>query len=140
MIRFYCDSDIESITKLGSQLHNNYKFKLDTFSKCIVLIKEEKLIGFAVYSLIYERAELIDIIINVSNRKKGYGKKLLDFVLRDAISNKCENITLEVCVNNMDAINLYSNMGFKKIRLIKNYYFNKKCNQYFDGYIMELKF
>ncbi len=140
MIRFYCDSDIESITKLGSQLHNNYKFKLDTFSKCIVLIKEEKLIGFAVYSLIYERAELIDIIINVSNRKKGYGKKLLDFVLREVISNKCESITLEVCVNNMDAINLYSNMGFKKVRLIKNYYFNKKCNQYFDGYIMELKF
>ena len=35
MIRNYIGSDIAEITKLGSFLHKNYKFKLDVFSKCL---------------------------------------------------------------------------------------------------------
>lgn len=140
MIRFYCENDIQYINKLGNYLHNNYKFKLDIFSKCIVFIDKGNFAGFAVYSIIYERAELVDIIVEPYYRKKGFGTKILNVVIMDAISSNCNNITLEVNVKNVDAIKFYMNFGFKIIRLIKNYYFDKKNNEYFDGYLMELKF
>ena len=39
-IRRYKISDITTIQKLGCLLHNNYNFKLDTFSYCFVIEKK----------------------------------------------------------------------------------------------------
>ena len=49
-IRNYKKEDIPDIEKLGLLLHNNYKFLLDDFSNALVIIEEEKVIGFIVYS------------------------------------------------------------------------------------------
>lgn len=140
MIRNYIESDITEITKLGSFLHKNYRFKLDIFSKCLVCVEEEKLVGFIVYSIMYERAEIIDIIVNPDYRERGYGKCLIIKALDEIKNNKCLNITLEVSSNNDVAIKFYSNLGFKKVRRIKNYYFDIESNVCYDAYLMELRF
>ena len=132
IIRKYESSDKEEINKLGCFLHDNYTISLDTFSNCIVLEEDKKIIGFITYSIIYERAEVIDIIIESPYRNKGYGKILLNNAISDIKENNCINITLEVNEKNIAAINLYKSLGFDIIAKRNNYY---KDN---DAYLMEL--
>ena len=130
-IRRYKISDITTIQKLGCLLHNNYNFKLDTFSYCFVIEEKNNIIGFITYSIIYERAEIIDIIIDEKYRNKGYATLLLEKVFDIIKDNNCENITLEVNSNNKSAINLYKKSGFKIVSVRKNYYNNS------DAYLMK---
>ena len=133
MIRQYNDKDINEIAKLGLKLHDKYVFNLDEFSNCLVIEENNKIIGFITYSIIYERAEVIDIIIDEKERKKGYGNKLLSKVIEIAKESNCTNITMEVNVNNESAIKLYKKNGFKIVSNRKNYYNDN------DAYLMELK-
>ena len=106
MIRDYLDKDIIDIEILGNELHKNYSFTLDTFSKCKVVELNNNIIGFITYSIIYDRAEIIDIIIKEEYRKKGYAKNLIEEIIIELKENNCKNITLEVNETN-PAVNFY---------------------------------
>lgn len=131
-IRNYKKEDIPDIEKLGLLLHNNYKFLLYDFSNALVIIEEEKVIGFIVYSIIYERAEIIDIVVDPRRRNKGYAKALLNYLINDIISERCDNITLEVNKTNEIAIGLYKSIGFSVVATRKGYYEDS------DGYLMKI--
>ena len=131
-IRNYKKEDIPDIEKLGLNLHDNYKFLLDDFSDALVIIEKEKVIGFIVYSIIYERAEIIDITVDLKNRNKGYAKALLNYLINDIISERCNNITLEVKKTNEIAISLYKSIGFSVAATRKGYYEDS------DGYLMKM--
>lgn len=130
-IRNYTKDDIKNINSLGLVLHNNYDFNIDSFSNAFVMYESNIFIGFIVYSIIYERAEVIDIIIDPNYRKKGYANKLLSYTIEEIKEKKCDNITLEVNENNLSAINLYKKQGFNICAVRKNYYNNQ------DGYLMK---
>lgn len=132
MIREYIVQDILDIEVLGEKLHNNYKFSLDTFSKCKVVEINNYIIGFITYSIIYDRAEIIDIIIKEEFRNKGYAKKLIEEVITELNSNNCKNITLEVNEIN-PAVDFYKKLGFEIVSIRKGYYNGN------DGYLMEKK-
>ncbi len=80
-------------------------------------------------------AHLISLAVDPLSRTKGIGSKLLE----DAISQsknsypECKVIELEVRTDNESAIALYLKFGFRKIRLISNYYGRGK-----DAQLMEL--
>lgn len=131
IIREYNKEDKPTITKLGNLLHKDYTFSLDDFSKCIIIEENNNILGFLIYSIIYERAEIIDIIIDPNYRQKGLGYSLLNYAIDDIIKNNCENITLEVNCINISAINLYKKSGFKIETIRKNYYNDN------DGYLMK---
>lgn len=130
-IRNYIKEDIKNINSLGLLLHDNYNFSMDSFSNAFVIYEENEFIGFIVYSIIYERAEIIDIIIDPNYRMKGYANKLLEYTIEKIKENNCDNITLEVKEGNISAINLYKKHGFDICAVRKNYYNNK------DGYLMK---
>ena len=130
-IRNYIKEDINNINSLGLLLHDNYNFNIDSFSNALVIYEENKFIGFIVYSIIYERAEIIDIIIDSNYRKRGYANKLLEYTIEKIKEKNCDNITLEVNENNISAINLYKKQGFNICAVRKNYYNNE------DGYLMK---
>ena len=132
MIKDYTNEDILDIEILGKKLHNNYKFSLDTFSKCKVLEINNSIIGFITYSIIYDRAEIIDIIIKEEFRNKGYAKKLIEEVIVELKNNQCKNITLEVNEKN-PAVKFYKKIGFEIVSIRKGYYNGQ------DGYLMEKK-
>lgn len=131
LIRNYIKEDIKNINKLGATLHFNYQFKLDDFSNCLVIEDDDIFLGFIIYSIIYERAEIVDIIINPNYRNKGYGYLLIDKVINDIKDKDVDNITLEVNQNNLSAIRLYEKQGFKICAQRKNYYNDQ------DGYLMK---
>ena len=93
----------------------------------LLVIKDKSIIGYLYYSDIYERIEINQIEINSSYRNKGYGSKLLKYL----IDNTNKSITLEVRKDNKPAISLYKKYGFKEVAIRKNYYDG------IDGILME---
>ena len=60
---------------------------------------------------------------------------MLEELIKIAKERKLKDITLEVNINNISAINLYKKYDFKEVGLRKKYYNN--CD---DALIMTLKF
>lgn len=135
IVRTYNERDIFDINNLGSQLHDNYKFNLDSFSNCFVCVFEDKILGFVTYSIIYERAEIIDIIIDEKYRKTGCGAALIKCIIDECLIKNVYNITLEVNEDNSNAIKFYEKLGFNKVAVRRNYYDNGNKN----AYVMEKK-
>ena len=90
-----------------------------------------KVLGYADYSLIYDRMELDNIYVEEERRKEGIGKKLMACLVAIAIDNHVINITLEVRKSNEVARKLYKNFGFREVALRKFYYGDE------DGILME---
>lgn len=79
-------------------------------------------IGYVVVRKIYENADITDVFIEESYRRKGYGLKLISHVIE---KNKDSKIMLEVKISNAPAISLYEKAGFVKIGERKKYYNNE---------------
>ena len=92
---------------------------------------DNKQVGYLDYSLIYDRIEIDNFLVNEDSRGQGIGKKLLSYLVVIGINNHVINITLEVRVSNEIARGLYKKFGFREVALRKFYYGNE------DGILME---
>lgn len=100
------------------------------FSRHYLLIIDQVVVGFLSYSIIYDKIELNYIYIIDEYRRRGYAKKLMNFLIEEAAVKKCLNISLEVNINNKVAISLYQNFGFIE-GIIKPHYYGLE-----DGMLM----
>ena len=102
------------------------EFENNPFAKFLVLIEDNKLIGYLYYSDIYDRIEINQFEVKEEFRTKGNG----DLLLKELIKNN-KDITLEVRESNVPAISLYKKNKFKEVSKRKNYYNGE------DGILME---
>jgi len=86
-----------------------------------VLAAKEKnnLFGFIEFKLNGVNASLLGFAVKKDFRKKGFGKKLLDFFLDFCKKNKIEEISLIVKKNNLQAKKLYESRDFVKTTELK---------------------
>ena len=101
------------------------------YARRIEYYEDDKVLGYANYSLIYDRIELDNIFVDEVRRGEGIGKKLMSSLVAIAIDNHVINITLEVRISNVIARNLYKGFGFREVALRKFYYGDE------DGILME---
>ena len=109
-------------------------FELDganPYAKRIEYYEGNQVLGYADYSLIYDRIELDNIYVDEKRRKEGIGKRLMGYLIAIAIDSHVINITLEVRISNEIARNLYKSFGFREVALRKFYYGDE------DGILME---
>ena len=97
------------------------KVSADIYEK-FICYKSDDIVGVISYGIIYERAEINYIAVDNNHRGKGIGNKLVNKAIDDIINCGCFNVTLEVAVDNLPAINLYLKNGFVKEAIRKNYY------------------
>ncbi len=135
MIKEYTDEYYNDVLSLGRELNENYKFSLNAVSKCYVYFSGDELVGFILADIFDDRAEIIDIVVMMLYRNKKIGDKLLKYVIEMCKNKGCENITLEVRVNNKPALKLYKNNDFKIVSVRKKYYSNGTV----DAYLMSRK-
>ena len=126
MIINYIDDYFDYFKKNVNEFNVDYLKKESPFLKNFVYLNNNQPIGLISYSLIYDRIELEYIWVSLENRKMGIASKLMDKMFE----NNVKNITLEVNVLNITAINLYKKYGFKIVSIRKNYY---GCD---DAYLM----
>ena len=81
-----------------------------------------KMIGIACLWSIVEEAHVTLLGVHPNYRRQGLGKLLLLTLLKDAIARKLQWATLEVNINNGQAIKLYEKFGFKVAGKRKGYY------------------
>lgn len=136
MIVSFDNKYLDDIYELGSLLHDNYRNLYSEESlnndvnKTFLIIDNNDLIGFIHIQDLIDEVDIIDIIIDVNYRNKGYASKLIDYVINYANGKK---ILLEVNENNTSAINLYKKYSFIEINRRTGYYNGQ------DAIIMEKK-
>ena len=116
-------TDISYVNTLFS-----YKVSLNAFSHLLVYEIDNKIIAFLDYSKMYERLEINYIYVLDCFRHNHIATKLLEYMINH---NEFENITLEVNVNNIGAINLYKKFNFEIVATREKYYNGV------DAYLME---
>ena len=98
------------------------EFSTNPYLKIISYVEKDKIIGFLLYSLIYDRIEIEQFEVITKERRKGIGDKLLKYLIEKYQDTDIKNITLEVKEDNIVAINLYKKYGFKKVSTREKYY------------------
>lgn len=88
----------------------------------IVCMEGTEVLGFAVYHVSYEDAELYNIAVDPKARGMGAGRALLAEVLRRAAARGAERIFLEVRASNTAARALYASTGFTVYGVRRGYY------------------
>ena len=106
-------------------------FKNNPYTKYLVYLIENKVVGFINYHDIYDRVEIINFNVLEFFQNKHIGSKLLEKLVSLSLENKMKNITLEVRSDNEKAIYLYKKFGFKSVSIRKKYYNDV------DGILME---
>lgn len=131
MIKQIEENDIEKIYELEKLCF------LDAWSKSMLAkeIKKEnsffygfvinnELIGYILLNKCLDEAEILKICVVNKYRKRGIGKKLIDFSVENIPDLKI--INLEVRKSNIPAINLYKSKGFEIVGERKKYYKNNE--------------
>ena len=98
------------------------EFSTNPYLKIITYVEKDKIIGFLLYSLIYDRIEIEQFEVITKERRKGIGDKLLKYLIEKYQDTDIKNITLEVKEDNIVAINIYKKYGFKKVYTREKYY------------------
>ena len=122
MIRNFTPDDIVFIEHIGQAIDVEYEFKINPYTRCFVYEQDNIIVGFIVFSIIYEKTEIIDIAVDKNYIRKTIGLQLLTSVFNECVLNNCEDITLEVRDTNIGAISLYKKYGFKELSVRKSYY------------------
>ena len=121
MIKEYDSYPLFSVDNFTYKLTRN-EFSTNPYLKILTYVKKDKIIGFLLYSLIYDRIEIEQFEVTTKERRKGIGNKLLNYLVEKYQDNNIKNITLEVKEDNIAAINLYKKYGFKKVSTREKYY------------------
>lgn len=121
--------DLEEVLRISEECFNSdswnrkafeREFELD-YSYRFVLEEEGKIIGYAVVWKIFDDVTLMSIAIRKGMWGKGYGKKLMEFLI-DYFKEKANRFMLDVRRSNIRAIRLYQSLGFKISSIRHAYY------------------
>lgn len=112
---------------LEKELQNN-------LSSYIVAVCDGNVVGYAGIWVPIDEAHITNIVVKKDERGKHIGTQLLEKLINMAQKQRLKCITLEVNVNNKNAIQLYKKHNFEEVGRRKKYYNNTD-----DAIIMTLK-
>lgn len=87
-----------------------------------VMRQQDEVIGFGILMLAGEESHILNLAVAKKYQGQGYGRKMLEHLLKEARIAKANSIFLEVRSSNDPALSLYKNLGFKPIGMRKDYY------------------
>ncbi len=128
-IREMTESDIKDIADLEKVCfsepwsENSLRDELaNETARFYVLRNGENLLGYIGSNNICNEVYITNVAVNENCRGKGYGKILVNHLIKQSELERAFFITLEVRKSNENAIKLYEKCGFKLIGERKNFY------------------
>lgn len=119
-------SDIENIEKLSFDTPWTTNMLLDMcnnkLDKVLVILKNNKIIGYINWRIIADEAELLRIAILNEFRNEGFGELLIKEMFKALKEANVYECFLEVELTNNPAIKLYEKYGFVESLIRKDYY------------------
>ena len=135
IIRKAKQSDIEEIAhvEIASGYHKKRfyaspmikKLFKDKYENVFVLEDKTKILGYITLKNKNKIGELGLLAVTKTAQKKGFGLRLIKFILKYAKKIGCNKIFLDVRKDNYKAISLYKKLGFKVVRINKKKINNK---------------
>jgi len=89
-----------------------------------VVHRDGRLAGYALFSLVAGEGEILNLAVDPSARRRGFGRRLLDAVLEAMRAAGTTAVFLEVRQSNHAAIELYAGAGFHPVSIRRAYYRN----------------
>jgi len=115
-------SDIERRSYEFPWSHGVFRDCLFAGYQCTVLIREDRVVGYAILSVAAGEAHILNLCVDPAYRSLGYGERLLYELLHHARAAAVREIFLEVRPSNETAIALYRKKGFHKVAARPAYY------------------
>lgn len=91
-------------------------------SHAIVLECAGEIAGFMVFWLVADECEIANVTVKEGHRRRGLGRRLLNYALQQARQNRCTAAYLEVRRSNLAAQRLYTSLGFAVRGVRPGYY------------------
>lgn len=130
MLRNMQIADLPQILTLEQQLFTSpwneeqflYEMTQNPYAHLYVIEDMGMIMGYMDYWITFEVAQLANIATAPSFQRKGFARQMMERMIVDCEAALCENITLEVRVDNEAAKTLYERYGFIEVGLRKQYY------------------
>lgn len=91
--------------------------------ECWVVLKDQATIGHGVLSVTPAgEAHLLNVCVGREHQGSGFGKELVEHMLRRAHARRADAVFLEVRPSNRVAGYIYESLGFNEVGRRKNYY------------------
>ncbi|MBQ3596488.1 MAG: ribosomal protein S18-alanine N-acetyltransferase [Clostridia bacterium] len=121
-------SDVKDIVNLTSDWQDGWSEKMlidgvnanNLFG--FVVRQQDSLVGFLTYTIGGDFSDLLDIVVDKTQRQKGIATLLMQAYFDKLKENKVEKSLLEVRKNNLVAINLYKKHGYDQLYIRTKYY------------------
>lgn len=121
-------ADIEAVHQIELCCHSHpwsKKLFLSNFGRRYfnhLVLENNQVVGYFVASSVAGEVTLMNIAISPTKQGLGYGKVLLQALLDYAKQHDEQEVWLEVRESNVQAISLYSKLGFAEVDRRKAYY------------------
>jgi ribosomal-protein-alanine N-acetyltransferase len=132
--------DIENINKLENSFEKYFinnkiidDLNQNIFSKYFIYMEKSNIISFVNYYDLYDRFEIVNIEVLEEFRNNKIASKMMEHLIKIGEDKNIVNITLEVRIDNINALRLYRKYGFKEVAIREKYYDG------IDAYLMERK-
>jgi ribosomal-protein-alanine N-acetyltransferase len=86
------------------------------------VLRSEHLLGYVLFWHVTDEIHLLNVAVDPAERRKGYGRRLVEEVIDFGRSHQAERVLLEVRVSNAAAVALYAALGFEEFNRRKRYY------------------
>lgn len=100
----------------------NNLLEQDTIQLLIIKNKLEKVVGYCLYQVVFEQAEILRIGTHPDYQRQGIASKLFVELHEQLEALQVESLLLEVRADNVPAIALYERQRFSVIHQRKGYY------------------
>ncbi|MDF9824476.1 ribosomal-protein-alanine N-acetyltransferase [Breznakia sp. PF5-3] len=134
MIRKATMEDLDIILEIEKEnfpfpyTRKQYEYEIEANPCAYLYVLEEcdEVIGYIDYWITFDSCQLCKIAVTKECQRSGYGKEMLEFMFKDALSKACETAFLEVRVSNKKAISFYETFDFLEVNRRKDYYRDPK--------------
>jgi ribosomal-protein-alanine N-acetyltransferase len=143
-IRPMVEDDLKQILMIEGQSYpypwskSNFEAELGkAFTRALVLTDDETdaiVIGYIVYWVQADGISLLNVAADPKWRGFGFGMKLMQAMIKEAVQEDIPRIILEVRESNKGAIKLYQSIGFQITHERKGFYSNGET-----ALVMEIK-
>ena len=121
--------DIEAVVKIEKENfsvpwdENGFlSFMLREGTIFLTALNDNEVVGYCGLISAADEADITNVSVSQSMRKKGIGGMLLSELIKEAGKSGIKKIFLEVRESNIPAISLYNGFGFKQVGMRKDYY------------------
>ncbi len=105
-----------------------------SYTLSLPLATGKKVVGYSFNWLTQDEFHILNLAVHPLQRRKGYGRRRLEYSLRRAAERGATRGFLEVRRSNSSAIELYRALGFKTVGVRPRYY----SNNHEDAFVMRL--